>query len=118
MDETDYMRFNDKMGFDDEIYNEGVHEEWEIMENKKLFMIEMSQCRNEASTYQWSNEQGTNIVEHPYEFIDNLYKALEEDHDMPKHSNKPSSDSCGIPSCETTRTNNSEILSHMSNMMV
>ncbi|KAK5775162.1 hypothetical protein PVK06_043031 [Gossypium arboreum] len=37
---------------------------------------------------------------------------------MPKHSNKLYCDSHEVLLCETTKTNNSEVLSHMSNMMV
>ncbi|KAA3487291.1 integrase [Gossypium australe] len=73
--------------------------------------------RNKGSTHQWSNDQGTDIVEHVYEFTGNLYEALEEDHDMPKNSDKPPYDSYEMPSCETSRTENSEVLSSMLAMM-
>ncbi|KAH1031358.1 hypothetical protein J1N35_043532 [Gossypium stocksii] len=117
MDETDYMWFNDEMIFDDEIYKQRVYEELEIMENKKLFMIYLSQHNNEASTSQGSNEQGTNIVKHLYKFTGNLYEALEENNDMPEHSNKPPCDSYEMPSCETIRTDTSKVLLNMSDMM-
>ncbi|KAH1039589.1 hypothetical protein J1N35_041332 [Gossypium stocksii] len=68
----------------------------------------MSQRGNEASTNQLSNKQGTDIVKHPYEFTGNLYNELEEDDDIPKHSNKSLCDSYVMPSCETTRTDNFE----------
>lgn len=80
-------------------------------------MIELSQCGNEASTRQWSNDWSTDIVEDPYEFTENVYEALEEDHDMYEHSNKPPRDLYEIPSCETIRTDNSKVLSNMSDMM-
>ncbi|KAH1106851.1 hypothetical protein J1N35_010619 [Gossypium stocksii] len=105
------------MSFDDKIYEEGVYEEWEIMENQELLMIEISQRRNEASTHQWNDNQGTDIVEQPYEFTGNLYEVLGEDHDMSKRLSKPLYDLCEMPSHETTRTNNSKVLSNMSDMM-
>ncbi|KAK5819610.1 hypothetical protein PVK06_024626 [Gossypium arboreum] len=79
------------------------------MDNKKLFMIELGQRENKASMHPWSNNQGTNIVEHPHECTSNLYKALEEDHEMPEHSDKLPYDLYEMPSCETTKTVNFEI---------
>ncbi|KAK5812160.1 hypothetical protein PVK06_027574 [Gossypium arboreum] len=116
MDEIDYIWFNEELVFDDEIYD-SVCEESEIMENKKLFIIELSQRENKVSMYQWSNEQGIDIVEYPYEFTSKLYEALEEDHDMSEHLNKPLCDSYEMPLCETIRTDNFEVLSNMSHMI-
>ncbi|KAH1097600.1 hypothetical protein J1N35_014521 [Gossypium stocksii] len=67
--------------------------------------------------HQWSNEHGTDIVEHQHGFTVKLYELLEKDHHMLKHSDKSSCDSYEMPLCETTKTINSEVLSNMSNLM-
>ena len=51
MDNFDYMWSDDEIDYDDEIYEEGVYEEWEIQENQRVLMLELSQLGDEVSTY-------------------------------------------------------------------
>ncbi|KAK5839150.1 hypothetical protein PVK06_007915 [Gossypium arboreum] len=48
--------------------------------------------------------------------LENL-SALDENHDMPEHSNKPPCDTYEMPSYGTTRTTNSKVLLDMLDMM-
>ncbi|KAK5845937.1 hypothetical protein PVK06_002185 [Gossypium arboreum] len=80
-------------------------------------MIELRQLGNEDSTNQWSNKQGHDAIEYPYELAGKSHKILEEGYDMPEHSDKSYYDSYKISSCETTKISNSEMLSNMSDMM-
>ncbi|KAH1083401.1 hypothetical protein J1N35_023162 [Gossypium stocksii] len=78
--------------------------------------------------YMWYNDEITlddkiykdgvyEEFEQPHEFIGKLNEALKEDHDMSKNLDKPSCDLYEMPSRETTNTNNSEVLSNMSDIM-
>ncbi|KAK5836726.1 hypothetical protein PVK06_012526 [Gossypium arboreum] len=60
MDDFDYMWFDEKINYDDEIY-EGVYEEWGTQENQRLLMLELSQLRGEVLTYLQNSDQSTNI---------------------------------------------------------
>ncbi|MFQ6656841.1 hypothetical protein Gotur_026775 [Gossypium turneri] len=80
-------------------------------------MTELSQHRNEALTHSRSNNQCTDIDEHPHDCTGNLYEVLEEDHEMPEHSNKLPYDLYEMPSCETTKTVNFEDMSDVHNLV-
>ncbi|KAH1031505.1 hypothetical protein J1N35_043679, partial [Gossypium stocksii] len=51
------------MNYDDGIYEEGVYDEWEIKENQRLLMLELSELKDEVSTDPQNISEGTDIEE-------------------------------------------------------
>ncbi|KAH1096233.1 hypothetical protein J1N35_013154 [Gossypium stocksii] len=95
--------------FDDEKYRWYKSKTWD-----NLYGNQESSWLNGVSMNQWSDDKGCG--EHLYSY-ESLFLSYDQKNYMLKHLDKPLGDSYEVPSCETTKLSNFELLLDMSNMM-